>query len=638
MRHTTILLGALLLAFSVSVAPNVLGADGVDDVIRMSRAGVSEDVLNAYVQDSKLSYDDMSAEDIQALQDNGVPSTVIVNMIDHGKDVAAAPVNTAVPDNGDPAAVDVDVSAADTVLAPESDDANITYFYQALAPDGRWQQVDDLGWCWQPRVAVQADWRPYTNDGHWVWSDAGWFFESDYRWSWAAFHYGRWQHHERVGWIWQPGTEWAPAWVSWRESDNHYGWAPLPPDSHFESGVGFTFHNKHVGLAFDFGLSDRDYTFVPSDRFLETNLAIVALPRDRNRDVFRQTTIVNNTYVYNDNRIINNGVSVRQVQQRTNRKLEAVAISDAKIRPGDAIRGEAREKNSIAVFRPKIQKAAPKDPPAAIAKNTYVKHDDKAPARTARPDRTERPVRPVNTVSAAAAKSRVAEELAKRKANPVVKKEAAAQRRDDRVEQAKEQTQNREQAREQNKDEAAKIQAERQAKLEAEKNAREQGREQNQNEAAKAQAERQAKLEAEKNTREQAREQSQNEAAKVQAERQAKLEAEKNARGQAAEQNKNEAAKAQAERQAKLEAEKNTREQAREQNQNDAAKAQAERQARVEAEKAAREAKKPEPAPKADNAPKTAAERKADAEKERADRVQEREDKREEQKAKRDEK
>jgi hypothetical protein len=33
-----------------------------------------------------------------------------------------------------------------------------------------------------------------------------------------------------TGWVWIPGSRWAPAWVSWRESSDHVGWAPLPPE------------------------------------------------------------------------------------------------------------------------------------------------------------------------------------------------------------------------------------------------------------------------------------------------------------------------------------------------------------------------------------------------------------------------
>src|SRR6266496_1683468 len=40
---------------------------------------------------------------------------------------------------------------------------------------------------------------------------------------------------DRYGWVWIPGTVWAPAWVTWTYNDNYVGWAPLPPSIVFGS-------------------------------------------------------------------------------------------------------------------------------------------------------------------------------------------------------------------------------------------------------------------------------------------------------------------------------------------------------------------------------------------------------------------
>src|SRR5688572_32433779 len=41
-------------------------------------------------------------------------------------------------------------------------------------------------------------------------TDDGWFWDSDERFGWATYHYGRWINHRYYGWVWVPGTEWAP--------------------------------------------------------------------------------------------------------------------------------------------------------------------------------------------------------------------------------------------------------------------------------------------------------------------------------------------------------------------------------------------------------------------------------------------
>jgi hypothetical protein len=108
-------------------------------------------------------------------------------------------------------------------------------FYEPLATHGSWVVVGSYGRCWRP-VGVAIEWRPYCY-GNWVWTDAGWSWASDEPWGRACYHYGRWAHDSEFGWIWVPGIEWAPAWVSWREGGGYVGWAPLPPAVGFSGGV-----------------------------------------------------------------------------------------------------------------------------------------------------------------------------------------------------------------------------------------------------------------------------------------------------------------------------------------------------------------------------------------------------------------
>src|ERR1041384_6364509 len=110
-------------------------------------------------------------------------------------------------------------------------EVSVDLFHESLAPYGEWREVGDYGYCWHPRV--EADWRPYSV-GRWLYTDAGWTWNSEEPFSWAVYHYGRWTRVDEVGWVWVPGTEWGPAWVSWRRSPEYVGWAPLPPEARFE--------------------------------------------------------------------------------------------------------------------------------------------------------------------------------------------------------------------------------------------------------------------------------------------------------------------------------------------------------------------------------------------------------------------
>src|SRR6267154_2931303 len=102
-----------------------------------------------------------------------------------------------------------------------------TDFNPPLSPYGQWVGVGTYGRCWRP-LQVDAGWRTYTN-GHWEWTDCGWYWVSDEPWAWACYHYGSWLYDPAYGWVWVPGTEWAPAWVVWREAPEYIGWAPCGP-------------------------------------------------------------------------------------------------------------------------------------------------------------------------------------------------------------------------------------------------------------------------------------------------------------------------------------------------------------------------------------------------------------------------
>src|SRR5882724_5346782 len=82
----------------------------------------------------------------------------------------------------------------------------VSDFYDPLSANGGWVEVGSYGRCWHP-AQVGPDWRPYC-DGTWVWTDAGWFWESDEPWAWACYHYGSWVYDPGFHWCWVPDVEW----------------------------------------------------------------------------------------------------------------------------------------------------------------------------------------------------------------------------------------------------------------------------------------------------------------------------------------------------------------------------------------------------------------------------------------------
>ncbi len=116
---------------------------------------------------------------------------------------------------------------------------SIQTFYDQLSPYGDWIYSYDYGYVWRPYFDNPESFRPYSSNGNWVYTNYGWTWNSGYNWGWAAFHYGRWDFDNYLGWLWIPGTEWAPAWVSWGSYNDYWGWAPLGPNIYAQSNPGW---------------------------------------------------------------------------------------------------------------------------------------------------------------------------------------------------------------------------------------------------------------------------------------------------------------------------------------------------------------------------------------------------------------
>ena len=196
----------------------------------------------------------------------------------------------------------------------------VDVFYDGLAPYGDWLELQDYGWSWAPRV--DRDWRPYTR-GQWVMTDDGWYWDSDEQFGWATYHYGRWVDDRYYGWIWIPGTEWAPAWVSWRHGNGYTGWAPLPPRATWRTHVGL----RIGGLDIDAFIGARDYTFVQDRAFVDRGVYQRVLPPTQNVSIIDGTSNVTH-YGYANQRVVNTGLTVSEVEQAIGRSVPRARTVD----------------------------------------------------------------------------------------------------------------------------------------------------------------------------------------------------------------------------------------------------------------------------------------------------------------------
>jgi hypothetical protein len=216
-----------------------------------------------------------------------------------------------------------DASISDSSQSGSYQNDSYNVFYERLQSEGRWFDDDKYGYVWQPSEAERDEnWRPYT-DGHWAYTDRGWTWVSNENFGWATYHYGRWAKVRNVGWIWVPGNTWAPAWVSWRQTErsDYVGWAPLPPECDTSPSVkveGWVDNYYDIGPA--------TYVFLKAVDLVRPTYRQAILPAQQNLTIIDQTKNVTNI-VYNNNVVNNYGPQYQQLSQITNNRLERYQIN-----------------------------------------------------------------------------------------------------------------------------------------------------------------------------------------------------------------------------------------------------------------------------------------------------------------------
>lgn len=223
-------------------------------------------------------------------------------------------------------------SIGPTVIQTTSAQPGVTVpvqaFYDELAPYGQWVQNPYYGTVWIPGVG--PDFQPYVSAGHWIVTEYGNTWVSDYAWGWAPFHYGRWIFDDQYGgWAWIPGSDWGPAWVSWRSGGGYYGWAPLGP------GV-----NVNINIPAPY------WTFVPQVYINSPQWYGYRAPRPRGVSIYQNTTIINNVYRYG-NQAYAYGPYRGEIERVTRRPVQVYRI-DQIDRPGRSVISG----NSVGFYRP----------------------------------------------------------------------------------------------------------------------------------------------------------------------------------------------------------------------------------------------------------------------------------------------
>ena len=238
---------------------------------------------------------------------------------------------------------------------PSYDNYYISYndFYENLAPYGQWIDDPQLGYVFSPNVDMSF--RPYYTNGYWAMTDYGNTWISNYEWGWACFHYGRWTFDAYYGWLWVPGTNWGPAWVSWRYGNGYYGWAPLAPGFEFSSGA----YTEYA--------CPRDWwVFIPAQYVYTGNYYRFWYGAQGNSTIYKSSAAMDNTYVTSNITYVA-GPRVKDVEAVTHQPVQLFHINNA-----GGPRVASAHNGVIKLFRPSEIKTTPLNgeriaPPNVIA-------------------------------------------------------------------------------------------------------------------------------------------------------------------------------------------------------------------------------------------------------------------------------
>lgn len=205
-------------------------------------------------------------------------------------------------------------------------DVSIDFFYNNLG-GGSWIEAGDYGYCWQPEIAVSnRDWRPYA-DGYWAYTDVGWTWVSYEDFGWATYHYGRWARLRDHGWVWVPGYEWGPAWVSWRTGGDYVGWAPLPPRRYGHGGGEVVFEGRSIGTSVDieFDIGPAYYNFVDV-RYIGAPVLREHIYAPAQNITYINRTVNVTNITYNNATIYNHGPDYNRLSAYSTRPIQRLTL------------------------------------------------------------------------------------------------------------------------------------------------------------------------------------------------------------------------------------------------------------------------------------------------------------------------
>ncbi len=212
------------------------------------------------------------------------------------------------------------------------------FFYSSLQPHGSWITMNDGLVVWRPYFRG-AQWSPYSV-GRWIYTDYGWYWDSEETYGHIVYHYGRWHFDNYYGWIWMPDYDWAPAWVEWRYDSDYICWAPLSPYASWSVNYGIRYNRRYHANYWHWNI-------VKANHFNNNSIHKYRVRESESERIYNRTK-VRNDFGVRGNTFVNNGLDRSFVERTTGTSVRTRDIDFTRER----VENNVSENERVRVYRP----------------------------------------------------------------------------------------------------------------------------------------------------------------------------------------------------------------------------------------------------------------------------------------------
>jgi hypothetical protein len=228
----------------------------------------------------------------------------------------------------------------------------VIYFAQKYSNIyGEWVWHDLCGYVWRPSYNDYypwGGWQPYFY-GSWREINDQLFWVPEEKWGWVPYHLGVWLWSKKYGWLWMPGSAFAPAWAAWDFAMGYYSWRPW---SLWDWNSSYYGYGGGIGTISSTGKSVKTITVISKKQLKKKGDSTPTMPKEIKRALKRVISALKkgDTRVIDSLGIIPEQIVIVKKQDLNSRRIQEKALKLREI-PSQAKKEFLSEKSSKNAYR-----------------------------------------------------------------------------------------------------------------------------------------------------------------------------------------------------------------------------------------------------------------------------------------------